>query len=75
MVYPKYPACLVFKMIVGPGWTAIVFDLIKPKPSTRSILLLISLWDITLSYNLIVIVNDLLMKLQQTHCTVLLYMS
>ena len=26
MVYPKYPACLVLKMIVGPGWTAIVFD-------------------------------------------------
>ena len=48
--------------------------LIKPKPSTRSILLLITLWDITLSYNFIVIVNDLLIKLQQ-NCTVLLYMS
>ena len=49
--------------------------LIKPRPSTRSIVLLITLWFITLSYNLIVIVNDLLTKLQQTHCAVLLYMS
>ena len=44
--------------------------LIKPKPSTRSKVLLITLWDITLSYNLIVIVNDFAHKTttNSLHC-------